>query len=206
METQAIPRVITREDAVQIIMSLWKEKNRPILVGVSGLGASGKSTLAEWLHKEITGSSLLEVDDFYKTAAERAGENVSTDVISNKFDWEYLDQKVFTAIKRKQDIHYQRCRREIGVYDQWQFHSADKVVFVEGIYAFQDRFVEKYDYRIWVETPYDVRLRRGVARDELTRDGEASRIAWETIWLPQDQRYFNHDRPDLRADAIINGI
>ncbi len=208
METKAISPVITKQQVIERINTMWNETQRPLLVGVSGLGASGKSTLAEQLHREIAGSCLVEVDDFYRTEKDRAGEHRSEAIISNKFNWDHLDSRVFGALAGKRDIHYQRCRREIGVEDTWVFHPVEKVIILEGIYLFQNKFIDKFDFRIWVETPHDVRLRRGIARDELTRDGdrEVARISWETIWMPQDQRYFDHERPDLRADAIIYGI
>lgn len=201
METQTIPQIITHEVVVEQVKALSEQKKKPILVGVSGLGGSGKSTLAQYLRNEIAGSAYVEIDDFYKTADERKGDNVSKSMITDKIKWDEIDEKIFRAMERGRDIHFHQCRRELGGHAKWIFHPVDRVVILEGIYAFQDRFIGRYDYRIWVETPADVRLRRGVARD-----GESSRADWENIWMPQDQRYFDHDRPDVRADAIIYGI
>lgn len=201
MESKTISPVITIDQAVQQISALWEEKKKPVLVGVSGLGGSGKSTLARELQREIQGSAYIEIDDFYKTAEERSGDNVSKAMITDKIKWDEIDEKIFQSLKKGRDIHFHQCRRELGGNAKWLFYPVDRVVILEGIYAFQDRFIDYYDYCIWVETPADVRLRRGVARD-----GEASRADWESIWMPQDQRYFDHDRPDQRADAIIYGI
>ena len=54
-------------------------------------------------------------------------------------------------------------------------------------------------YRIWVDAPPGVRLRRG-----LERDGEAMRPQWDK-WMAAEAAYAVRDRPIERADAILRG-
>jgi uridine kinase len=54
-------------------------------------------------------------------------------------------------------------------------------------------------YRIWVDTPLEVRLRRG-----LERDGEAMRSQWDR-WMTAEAAYAESDRPVDRADVVLPG-
>lgn len=57
-----------------------------------------------------------------------------------------------------------------------------------------------YDVRIWVDSPRDFRLERGVERD-----GSGNRDMWENVWLPDEDKYFEVQKPADSADIIIDG-
>jgi len=61
--------------------------------------------------------------------------------------------------------------------------------------AAADRLV----YRIWVDAPEDLRLRRGVERD-----GETHRQLW-LDWMNVERQFFAEDRTRAMADLRING-
>jgi len=52
---------------------------------------------------------------------------------------------------------------------------------------------------IWIETPGQERLRRG-----LERDGEAARPQWEE-WMVREDEYIEREHPAQKADLVING-
>jgi cytidylate kinase len=54
--------------------------------------------------------------------------------------------------------------------------------------------------RVWVDAPPAVRLERGVARD-----GEASRVTWETVWMPNEMAYIERDDPVSCAHLVVDG-
>ncbi|MGH2791271.1 MAG: hypothetical protein ACRDJ0_09880 [Actinomycetota bacterium] len=51
-----------------------------------------------------------------------------------------------------------------------------------------------------VETPFVLRLERGVERD-----GELMRSTWLDAWMPQEDAYVARDRPLERVDYIVRG-
>lgn len=175
----------------------YKKQVPCVLVGVDGHGGSGKSTLAKDI-AEQTGAILIQSDHFYKTQDRRAGEHRSTKVISDKFDWDELQKAVFDNAKPKKIIKYRPYSWDIeGLLPEVR-HTVGQVIIVEGVYTLQDKFLDKYHLKVWVDAPEEVRLTRGVQRD-----GEEMRSAWTNIWIPQDRRYFEACRPDKRADIII---
>jgi len=62
-----------------------------------------------------------------------------------------------------------------------------------------------WDLRIWVETPPEVCLRRGLARDGANALGARARLAWETVWQPREQRYIDALDPLALADVVVDG-
>jgi uridine kinase len=57
-----------------------------------------------------------------------------------------------------------------------------------------------YDLTIWVDTPVDVRLRRGVERD-----GEQARAKWLEEWIPEEDRYVAAYRLADKVDIVVSG-
>lgn len=183
-------------DKINKIQSQTSLNSSCIIVGIDGPGGSGKSTLAKQLAKHFD-ATLIHSDDFYKTEERRNGKHSSDQIVSDKFDWNLLEKKVFNK-KPGEIIKYRPYSWEISGLLPEINHKLKDIIIIEGIYALQQRFLDKYHVKIWVEVSESVRLERGVKRD-----GEHMREAWETIWLPQDKRYFDSHRPDQKADVII---
>ena len=73
-------------------------------------------------------------------------------------------------------------------------------MLVEGNYVIRPELRGYYALRIWVEAPYEVRLRRGLARD-----GEEARARWVEEWMPEEDRYVAASRPADHADVLVDG-
>jgi hypothetical protein len=52
---------------------------------------------------------------------------------------------------------------------------------------------------IWIESPREMRLDRGIERD-----GESMRPAWDR-WMAEEVAFFARDRTRQRADLIVDG-
>ncbi len=74
------------------------------------------------------------------------------------------------------------------------------VIIVEGVCALHQMFRDDLSVRVWVDTPADVRLARGVARD-----GESSRSTWLDVWMPNEAAYIDGDDPVSCAHLVIDG-
>ena len=76
--------------------------------------------------------------------------------------------------------------------------SSDFVI-LEGVTASREAFRPYLAYSIWIETPREVRLRRG-----LERDGAQARAQWEE-WMEAEDRYVERERPAAHADRVLRG-
>jgi uridine kinase len=167
------------------LMSAAGGTNGLVVVGIGGHGASGKSTLAAKLASMLDGVQVIPTDAFWN---------------GSSFDLARLRTEVLDVL----------LAGETASYDAWDWASASAagrrlveptgVVIIDGVCALHEMFRADLDVRIWVDTPADIRLERGVARD-----GEASRSRWVDVWMPNEARYVAHDRPIECAHIIIDG-
>ena len=157
------------------------------IVAIDGCGGAGKSTLARQLATALDGAPIIPTDDF-----------ASWD---NQFDWwPRLLEQVIAPLARGDLARYQRFdwkRRELA---EWiQLPPKPDTVIIEGVTAIRREFDPYLAYRIWVDSPPAVRLRRG-----LERDGEAMRSQWDR-WMAAEAAYVESHRPIDRADAVVAG-
>ena len=180
-------------------------KSDAVLVGIDGLGGSGKTHFAGVLETELVRSrvpvSTVHMDDFFLPLALRPRGLPSTKPVGSDFDWRRL---------RDQVVHPLRGGRHAR-YDQYDWNedrltgalevAPGRVVLIEGVYVCRRELAPLYDLRVWVECPRDVRLQRG-----LERDGEAARARWEQDWMPCEDRYMEEHRPLDYVEAIVSGV
>ena len=147
---------------------------RPYLIGVAGGSNSGKTTIAERLAAlmESEHLSLIRLDSYYIS---RSDEPIEVRAAANydhpdAFDWELLNDHL-AALTAGASV-------EVPVYD-YTIHDRSehrelvrpgRVVVVEGILVlWEPRLRERFDLKIFVDTPADLRIIRRLRRDVAER-------------------------------------
>jgi uridine kinase len=147
---------------------------RPYLIGVAGGSNSGKTTIAERL-AEVVGAaqiSLIKLDAYYvampgTTLEERAAFNYDH---PDAFDWELLNDHL-AALTAGASV-------AVPVYDYANYDRTDEVatvlpspvIVVEGILVlWEPRLRERFDLKIFVDAPADLRIIRRLQRDVAER-------------------------------------
>lgn len=175
------------------------QKNNRRLIAIDGGGGAGKTTFAGYLQQAIPGSHVVRIDDFYRPPELRSPLN-STKEINPNFDWDRLNSLVLEPGKKNSDIVYQLYDFRSGVLSEETVEiPSGATIIIEGVWSMQEVFVDVYDYCIWIEAPENIRLQRGV-----TRDGEDFRKIWEDEWIPIDEYYKESQKPQDKADIIVD--
>ncbi len=160
------------------------DSRRTVLVGIDGRGGSGKSTLAMELAALLADVAVVQFDDFYRAADERKLTAASSDdEVGGNFDWRRARDQVLQPLSNGEVARYQRYDWDSDELAEWHVISPSGIVIVEGNYSTRHELHGYYDVTIWVDTPHDVRLRRGVERD-----GEQARARWLEEWIPEEDR------------------
>jgi len=73
------------------------------------------------------------------------------------------------------------------------------VTIIEGVSSSRREWADRLCFSVWVETPRDERLRRG-----LEREGTDALSAWNG-WMAVEDEFFARDKPWERATAIVPG-
>lgn len=149
---------------------------------VGGRGGAGKSTLT----RALPDVAIVGTDEFWDGA---------------RFDLGRLERETIDPLRRGEEARFESydwTRRERRGPRTIEPRG---IVVVEGVCALHRRLRDAYALRIWVETPRDVCLERGIHRD-----GEAARPTWETVWMPGEDDYIARDDPIACADLVVAGL
>ncbi|MEK7616388.1 MAG: hypothetical protein AAB420_04255 [Patescibacteria group bacterium] len=169
------------------------------VIGIDGLGASGKTTIAREIQKLHPKSSIVHTDEFYKPFAERnPAPLVNGATVSVDFDWDRFEDQVLKAVRRNLLVKYERYDWRADRWDNWVEIPPENWIIIVGVYALQSRFFTVYDYSIWCEVPKEIRLRRMVERE-----GEIVAHEWLEKWSGREENYLALEGPDKRAASTI---
>jgi len=183
-------RVLTRSDFVELILNTREvPDNRPRVLAVDGRSGSGKSTIADLLHRSVPHSMIVHTDDIAWH--------------HSFFNWsDLLIEGILKPLHSGKAVNYQP--------PGWQTHGRSgaikiiaglALVIIEGVGASRTEAMPWIDSSVWVQSDLDEAERRGIARDGGT---EEARKFWHE-WMSQEFAFLQQHRPWERATAIVNG-
>ena len=163
------------------------------IIGIDGKGASGKSTLAEKLHRAMPGSALVCMDYFCYPPSGRKDEWWGPGVDGFGFDWKRLrDQVIVPFSQGRTDIQYDSLNWDTFKLDRLSLPRSH-VLIVEGMTALRRELREFYGFTIWIDSDDKKRLER-----VKKRDGAKMLPHWEREFIPLGEAYVeDHYPPDI---------
>lgn len=156
-------------------------------VGIDGCGASGKTTLAARLQAGLPDSVIVHVDDF-------ARPGVPT------WERDRFTAQLIQPLAAGRAARYQRWDWATDTGQEWIEVPPGQIAIVEGVSSTDVRLDIDWAFRIWVDTPLEVRLARALARD-----GAAMMSTWLEQWIPEEDAYVAAQHPQDRADLVVSG-
>lgn len=182
------------ERIINIIEDLNKNK-KLVLIGIDGPCASGKTTLAAKLAKEL-GAQVVHTDDFFLPFEMKTPERLSQP--GDNVHYERFYQEVAKGIETGKKSEY-------GVYSCSDGKIAEKktvvpegIIIVEGSYSLHPSMGADYDLRVFIEAPLEVRLER-----ILERNGREKLEVFKEKWIPMENKYFEYFGIKEKCDIII---
>jgi len=162
-------------------------------IAVDGHGGSGKSTLAKFIAQKLD-AQIIHTDDF-------AG-------WENPLNWyPNVIKEVFEPITNgNRTLSYQPA-------SWWENHHPETVtnqpvtdiMILEGVSSSRTEFRDYISFSIFVDTPKEVCIQRGVERDLSTgKSKEEITKLWEG-WIEEENKYIQRDDPKKNSDLIIDG-
>jgi uridine kinase len=183
-----VPRALSAAEAVASILERAAEvPDETVWVGVDGRGGSGKSTFAARLAAGSPRVAVVHVDDF-------SGPQVA------EWDWQRFESQVAAPLRTGRRARYQRWDWDRDAGAEWHGIPPGRVVVVEGVSATRVEVDVAWAVRVWVDAPREIRLRRA-----LERDGPGKLARWLEDWMPSEEAYIARERPDERADFLLDG-
>jgi uridine kinase len=156
------------------------------IVAIDGPGGAGKSTLAETVSLALGGVPIVHTDDF-------ASWDVPIDW------WPRMVEQLLVPLSRNRVARYQRYDWVERKLADWHEVEPAEFLILEGVSSSREAFRPYLAYTIWVETPRDIRLKRG-----LERDGDDALALWQS-WMEEEDDYISREYPAENADVVIEG-
>lgn len=159
----------------------------PVLLGISGIDCSGKSTLAEALLEQAVEAGLrarlVHVDDFIipESARKRVGPD-HVDYFEYTFDHALFASSIKAAAA----------------------DANTDLVIGEGIFLFRQEMVDTWDLKVWIEMSTENSLERGSVRDaEFFGSRAQAATEYQRSFIPAHGLHLNRDRPSEAADIVL---
>jgi len=146
-----------------------KKPKQPLLVAIVGGSGSGKSWLAEKLQTALgSNAGRLSLDDFYRdrshlSPAQRARINFDNPAA---IDWPAFEHALNSCLRSKKTQIPQYDFRTHCRLPRSKTLKPKPIMFVEGLWLLRSPRLRKlFGFRIFLDAPMKLRLRRRLARD-----------------------------------------
>lgn len=158
------------------------------IVLIDGPSGSGKTTLADRIVAGWPGGcQLVRLEDIYPgwSGLRAASEHVLTEIL--------------IPLSEGRPGRWQRWDWVTGSPAEWNPVDPELPVVIEGCGALSHRNAELASVRLWIETDFDTRKSRALARD-----GETYAPFWDT-WQRQWEAFVAAENPAELADLRFDG-
>ncbi len=148
---------------------------KPIIIGIAGGSASGKTTIARVISDEFRERKSLVIirqDDYYK---DQSALTMEQRVLTNydhpfAFDNDLLVKHLDELLQRKTIIKPIYDFKQHTRSDEIETITPKDVIILEGLFILEDETIRnRLDMKIFVDTDADVRFIRRLKRDVIDR-------------------------------------
>lgn len=184
-----------------------------LIVGISGIDGSGKSTYADSLAGSLRERGLavgqVHLDDFlHPKKIRHANPNQIEGYYEENFDFRSLVEAVLDPVRGAVSVRSRLPILELEtdqILEQDLSFDGPGVMIVEGVFLFRRELRQKFDVRIWLEISFESAMERilGRRRDKRYGDAEAIRTRYEERFFPTQRFHLERDRPVESADVVI---
>jgi uridine kinase len=186
--------VATFDELLHAIDAVRAQRTRTV-VGVSGFGGAGKSTLARRLVDTVRGSARMRGDDFVDPTL--AGERST--------DWSAVERmrlrsEVVDPFRAGTPSTFRRYDWLTAALASAEPLPAAEVLVINAVGLFHPDLDGALDLRVWVDVELDVATVRGKARDH--RSGKDHDRLWEDVWTPNERDFAERFHPRDAADVL----
>jgi uridine kinase len=179
----------------QIAAAIAALPGEQVVVGISGFGGSGKSTLTRALLESVPDSARIRGDDFL--------DPVRSHVRSE--DWDGMERlrlraEVLDPFRAGRPSSFRRFDWNLRRLGEPEPVPQARVLIVDAIGLFHPELDGALDLTIWVDVDLDAATARGKARDRERRSEHE--VLWDEVWVPTEREFVTRFDPRGHADVL----
>jgi uridine kinase len=181
-------------------------RDHPVRVGIDGPDASGKTSLADDLYREIEGRECrcirASIDGFHHPRARRTrrGDLSPDGYYVDAFDHEALVRNLLRPLGPGGDGRYRRHvfdhQRDLPDEDEYHQASDDAVLVFNGVFLHRPELAPYWDYSVFLSVEPRTTLDRALTRDvgSLGRPDEVRRRYTRGTFPPSSDTWMRYAR------------
>lgn len=174
-----------------------RQRSDAVVVGVSGFGGSGKSTVAREFVAVIPDSVRIREDDFLDP--ERSHRRSP--------DWDGVERlrlrrEVLEPFRQNEPVVFHRFDWSSGRLGKPETLPDARVIIVDAIGLFHPEMAGAFDITVWMDIDLADATERGKARDHLL--GRDHDQLWDEVWVPNEQDFVLNFDPRGSAQIVFD--
>ncbi len=191
------------------------ESKKPVLVGIDGIDAAGKTYFADHLANYIrtkTGREIIRasIDGFHNSRKKRIrqGENSAIGYYEDSFDYKKLKEFLLDPLSNNTILEYHTrvfdYRKDRSVDEPPKKTSRDSILIFDGIFLLRSELISYWNISIFLKITFTEALKRAFKRDK--NDFENKDILLQKYterYFPAQQMYLKQSKPEVKANIVI---
>ncbi len=189
------------------------ECSHPVRVGIDGVDASGKTTLADELapHIEASGRQVVRgsIDRFHHPTSVRyrRGRESPEGYYLDSFDHASLVDRLLRPLGPGGDRRFRRAafdyRNDTPVDPPLETAQVDAVLLFDGVFLHCRKLRPYWDFSVFLEVDFAVAARRAERRERSTPCDQI-RLLYANRYTPGQRLYLEAERPRSAASLVID--
>lgn len=190
---------------------LFIKRNHPVRVGIDGVDAAGKTTLADSLAAYLKAQDKpiirASVDSFHnpKSIRYQKGRNSPEGYYEDSFNNQAIIDNLLSplgesgGLKHKKTIFDSKTNQKVAAPTETA--KADSILIMDGVFLFRPELIRYWDLKIFLEVNFEKVIVRAK-----NRDGSAQEILdrYRRRYIPGQQLYLRDAKPAEKADLVID--
>lgn len=189
--------------------------DHPLRIGIDGVDASGKTTLAGDLSAVLrsrTNRPIIQatIDRFHnpREIRYRQGPDSPEGYYTDSFDLPALRRSLLDPLgpggSRKIRTELFNFRSNTAAASEAVQVSPNAILLFDGIFLLRPELVDCWDFTIFVQVTFETVLARAVLRDHgLIGEKQAVIDRYTKRYIPAQRRYLETCRPQERANIVV---
>ncbi|MDN4607240.1 kinase [Sporosarcina highlanderae] len=186
-------------------------KNRPLIVGIDGLGGAGKTTFVKEVEQELKDCNcevrIYHLDEHIVETSKRyhTGFEEWYEYYYLQWDISGLLNSFLVPLRNSENLQlpfYDKSTDSIS-YRQVELFT-NSIVLIEGIFLQRKEWKSIFDYVIFLNCPFELRKERVLGRDSYIGDYHDRMKKYTERYWPAEKHYLDTIRPDRIADLVIS--
>jgi len=213
---QFLAHIMKQQELIKYLTEviLNTKRHHPIRVGIDGVDASGKTTLANLLADYLKSQNVdvirASIDGFHnpKSIRYQKGRNSPEGYYKDSFNNQSIVDNLLAPLGNNGNLQYKKAifdfKTDSEVVLPVQTANKDSILIMDGVFLFRPELADYWDLKIFVEADFKITVSRATKRDGYYLGSEQEiQDKYNQRYVPGQLLYFQEAQPQEKADIII---